>query len=55
MKKTKRPTRRQKTILKSLRLNPINWLVERDTPKEMIIVHRTSGNTKSIQRAGLFI
>lgn len=50
MKQGKRPTRRQKTLIRSFNLNPANWLVERESPSHMSIVHRTSGNLKSLAK-----
>ncbi|WP_198536521.1 hypothetical protein [Paenibacillus sp. DMB5] len=46
MKKTKRPTRRQKEAMAAKKLNPSNWLVERVSPKGIVIVHRDSGKTR---------
>jgi hypothetical protein len=40
MKHGKRPTRKQKLLIKSRRLNPANWLVIKDTPDSMEIIHR---------------
>lgn len=45
MKHGKKPTREQKKLMQSVRLNPADWLVERDTPEEMVIVHRYSERT----------
>ena len=49
MKHGKKPTVRQAKILQAKRLDPDNWLIERETPEEMVIVHRY-GNTKRIIR-----
>ncbi|WP_238649742.1 DUF6906 family protein [Paenibacillus piscarius] len=46
MKKTKRPTRRQKEVIQANKLNPRNWLVERISPKGIVIVHRDSGKSR---------
>lgn len=48
MKHGKKPTRRQKQLIASLRLNPENWLVCKDTPDELVLEHRISGKIKSI-------
>ena len=46
MKKLKNPTREQKKLMQSLKLNPADWMVERDTPTEMVLVHRYSDKTQ---------
>lgn len=48
MKKLQKPTRTQKLLIKSKRMNPEDWLVERDTPEQMVIVHRHFETTKKI-------
>lgn len=40
MKQLKKPTREQRKLLEKWKLNPADWLVERDTPTEMKLVHR---------------
>lgn len=40
MKHLKKPTRAQKILLRKKKLNPADWMVERDTPEEMVVVHR---------------
>ena len=40
MKQLKKPTREQRKLIQSKRLNPANWMVERDTPTEMVLVHK---------------
>ncbi len=50
MKNGKRPTRRQRIEIKNRGLNPENWLVERDTPVVMVLVHRYSGSSRTIRR-----
>ena len=42
MKHGKNPTRRQKQSIASVRLNPENWLVCKDTPDERVLVHKIS-------------
>jgi len=51
MKNGKCPTRGQKKFLKSLRLNPDNWLVVKNSPSEVIIVHRHSGQQRTIPQS----
>jgi hypothetical protein len=50
MKQPKRPTRAQKKVIEQHKLNPSNWFVERDTPAEMVIVHRGTGTVKVIRK-----
>ena len=50
MKHGKNPTRRQKEYIASMRLNPDNWLVCKDTPDELILEHKYSGNIKVIRK-----
>lgn len=50
MKHGKNPTRRQKQDIASLRLNPGNWLVCKDTPAELVIEHKVSGKIKVIRK-----
>lgn len=50
MKHGTKLTRRNKTLLKEWGLSPENWLVERDTPKETVVVHRYSGQTRTIPK-----
>ncbi len=49
MKNGKRPTRKEKELLASLRLNVENWLVVKHTGTEMEIVHRHTGQTRTIK------
>jgi len=50
MKQGTRPTRRQKIEIKGYGLNAENWLVERDTTAELVIVHRSSGKLRTLRR-----
>ena len=50
MKHGKNPTRRQKQDIASVRLNPGNWLVCKDTPAELVIEHKVSGKVKVIRK-----
>ena len=40
MKHLKKPTREQKKLIQQKKMNPADWMVERDTPSEMMLVHR---------------
>lgn len=48
MKQLKKPTREQRKLIQSKRLNPDNWMVERDTTTEMVLVHKHFENKKRI-------
>lgn len=51
MKNGKRPTVAQKKFMTSWKLNPADWLVVKDTPDEMVLVHRyCSTTTKRIAK-----
>lgn len=52
MKHPVKPTRAQKQLMKQWGLNAENWHIERDTPTEMVVVHRFSGQTKTIRKEG---
>ena len=45
MKHGKKPTVNQCKFIKANGLNPENWLVTKDTPTEMELVHRHSDST----------
>ena len=52
MKNGKKPTRNQRMFIRSKRLNPENWLVVKDTPTEMVLVHRHfDSNVRKIRKA----
>lgn len=48
MKNGKRPTVRQKKLMARWRLNPDDWLVVKDTPDAMTLVHRLSDRTTRV-------
>lgn len=48
VKSGKKPTRNQKKLMQEWNLNPADWLVERDTPEEMHLIHRFSDSTRKI-------
>ena len=45
MKHGVKPTREQKKLLTAWHLNPADWLISKDTPESMTIVHRFSDST----------
>ncbi len=48
MKHGKKPTRSQRIIIQSKRLDPANWLVVKDEPHQMTLVHRHFDNKTRI-------
>ena len=50
MKNGKKPTYEQRKQLESWGLNPREWLVSKDTPKETVIVHRHTDTVRTITK-----
>lgn len=50
MKHGKRPTVRQKKLMRELGINNDSWLVERETADELVIVHRLTDKTRVIKK-----
>ena len=50
MKNGKNPTVRQKKLMAEWHLNYENWLVVKDTSTEMVIIHRATGRTRTINK-----
>ena len=50
MKQGKNPTREQKKYISQKGLYPSDWLVSKDTPTEMVLVHRFGASTKVIYK-----
>lgn len=50
LKHGKKPTVRQKKLMAEWHLNYENWLVVKDTPTEMVIVHRATGKIRVINK-----
>lgn len=46
MKHGKKPTREQKKLIQRWGLDPAVWFVVKDTPEEMLLVHRYSDKTQ---------
>ena len=40
MKKLKKPTREQRKLIQKCKLNTEDWMVERDTPEKLVLVHK---------------
>ena len=53
MKHGRKPTREQKRLTGKWKLNPADWLVERETATEMVLIHRHFDyKTKTIPKGG---
>lgn len=50
MKHGKKPTVKQKKLMRELGLNFDSYLVERETSDELVIVHRLTDKTKVIRK-----
>ena len=48
MKQLCKPTREQRKLIQSQLMNPADWMVERDTPTEMVLVHKHFNGTRRI-------
>lgn len=48
MKHGKKPTRTQRLLMLEWKLDPAMWLVVKDNPERMELVHRYSDKTKRI-------
>lgn len=48
MKQAKKPTRAQKMIISHYHLKPENWLVQGADAEELNLVHRYTGNQRTI-------
>ena len=53
MKHGKKPTRQQRKLLAKWKLNTEDWLVVKDEPTQMTIVHRHFEKTKKIIPKGV--
>jgi hypothetical protein len=51
MKHLKKPTREQRKLMDKWKVSTYDWLVERETSTELVLVHRHfEGKTKIIQK-----
>lgn len=50
MKQGKKPTYSQRKVLEEWGLNPRDWLVSKDTPEKMMLVHRHTTATKILHK-----
>jgi hypothetical protein len=52
MKNAKKPTRAQRKLIESYKLDAHNWMVIKDTSTELVIVHRHSDRTMRTIKKG---
>ena len=53
MKHGKKPTREQRKLMEKWKVNTYDWLVERETSTELVLIHRHFENTKKIIPKGV--
>lgn len=53
MKHGKKPTYEQRKLIQKWGLDPHNWFVVKDTPTEMVLVHRHTDNAIKIIPKGV--
>lgn len=54
MKHGKKPTREQRKLMERWKVNSQDWLVERETLSELVLIHRHFDKTKKIIPKGGF-
>ena len=50
MKHGKKPTVAQRRLIKNMGLNWENWLVERDTPEKLVVLHKLTEQRREIHK-----
>lgn len=50
IKNPKKPTREQRKLIEQWKLDAHDWLVTKDTPTQMVIVHRHFGQCRTITK-----
>lgn len=50
MKNPKKPTYEQRKLIQKHGLNTYDWLVSKDTPKQMVLIHRHTEEFKTITK-----
>lgn len=50
MKHGKNPTREQRKLMEKWKVNTYDWLVERETLSELVLIHRHFDKTKIIPK-----
>jgi len=48
LKRAELPTRAQKIRIKSLKLNPLNWLIVKDCKDCFEVIHKVFGKTRKL-------
>ena len=48
MKHGKKPTREQRKLMQKWKVNPQDWLVERETLSQLVLIHRHFDNKTKI-------
>jgi len=48
MKNGKKPTKKQQMDMQSAGLKPSDWLVAKNLPGELLLVHRFTGQSKTV-------
>ena len=48
MKQLRKPTRAQKILMQKRKIKPEDWMVERENPDHLVLVHRLFNGTKKI-------
>lgn len=48
MKHLTKPTRQQRIFLQQKKLNAADWMIERETPTEIVLVHRHFDSVKKV-------
>lgn len=49
MKHGKRLTRKQKELIQDAGLNPANWLIIKNLPDKLVLVHRNKGTLVEVE------
>ena len=50
MKNGKKPSFTQRKLIQAWKLDSRDWLVSKDTPEEMVLIHRYTEQTKIIPK-----
>ena len=53
MKHGKKPTREQRKLMQKWKVNPQDWLVERETLSQLVLIHRHFDHIKKIIPKGV--
>jgi len=48
MLKLKKPTRAERELISKYSSNPYNWLIERNSNKELVLVHKLTNKVKRV-------